>query len=251
MLVTRPERQAEGLCELIESAGGRALRFPTIDILPPADAGPLQEAIQRLAEFDVVLFISSNAVSGFLDLFADSLWPVNTLRGAIGLATANALNEAGLPAHLVAPPPHNSEAMLELPALQNPSGKRILIMRGDPGRELLAESLFQCGAEITQVQSYQRGCPNNGSERLLEWLKDGLVDIISVTSDAGLTNLFDIAGEFGRQYAVNKPLLVLSQRTQELAVKLGFPAPSIFVARNASNQSLIDALLLWHRTQFK
>ncbi|MEA3242729.1 MAG: uroporphyrinogen-III synthase, partial [Pseudomonadota bacterium] len=51
VLVTRPAHQADSLCELIRQQGGTAIRFPVLEIRPPADPQNLMQAIVRLEDF--------------------------------------------------------------------------------------------------------------------------------------------------------------------------------------------------------
>ena len=60
-MVTRPAHQAARLCELIRAAGGEALAFPVLEIAPVEDAAPVRALLARRDEFDIALFVSSNA----------------------------------------------------------------------------------------------------------------------------------------------------------------------------------------------
>src|SRR3569833_2529142 len=62
VMVTRPAHQAERLCELIRAAGGEALAFPVLESGTVDDAAPDRARLARRDEFDIALFVSSNAV---------------------------------------------------------------------------------------------------------------------------------------------------------------------------------------------
>ncbi len=145
VLVTRPAAQAEPLCRLIEAAGGRAIRFPTIAIEPAADAGTRA----RLAEpWDLLYFVSPNAVEQALALVPDGRWPRVSWVAAVGRGTAKALEAAGRAPDLVPSERYESEALLAMPELADMRGRRVLIVRGEGGRGLFAEAMTARGAEV-------------------------------------------------------------------------------------------------------
>ena len=114
VLVTRPAAQAEELCALIEAAGGRAVRFPTLVISPAPDADAARAALASLEQYDLILFVSANAVEQALALRPVAQWPTDSRYAALGAGTVRALARHGLTAQWVAPPPHDSEALLAL-----------------------------------------------------------------------------------------------------------------------------------------
>ena len=73
VLITRPVAQAEGLCRLVEAAGGRPICFPTVAIEPIADRGPVRELLLR--DWDLILFVSRNAVEQALPLLPNPACP--------------------------------------------------------------------------------------------------------------------------------------------------------------------------------
>ncbi len=146
VLQTRPTHQSAELSAAIELAGGRVLDFPVIDIV--ATDSPDRAAADTA---DIVIFVSRNAVDHGLDLAG----PTSRL-AAIGDATASAIRAAGRQVTIVPANGFDSEALLAEPALQDVAGKRILIVRGDGGRELLRETLQSRGAEVVATTVYER-----------------------------------------------------------------------------------------------
>ena len=61
VLVTRPAHQADQLCDLIEAAGGRPYRLPTIEITPSSDSDQQQarHLLEHLQANDLLIFISA------------------------------------------------------------------------------------------------------------------------------------------------------------------------------------------------
>ena len=139
ILVTRPSNQASDLAEKVRLAGGNPVLFPVLEIRDTNYPRPLLDAIARLDEFDLAIFISPNAVEkAMARINATRKFPPSLTVVAVGQGTRNALRRFGV--HDVTMPSgrFDSEALLELPELSEVTGKHILIFRGDGGRELLA-----------------------------------------------------------------------------------------------------------------
>jgi uroporphyrinogen-III synthase len=136
VVVTRPVHQAEKLCQLIESRGGNVLRFPTLEITAPGNQAILAEIIQRLADFNIAIFISPNAVEwGMKFIHKTGQLPTQLKIAAVGQGTANKLSALARPADIFPTEQFNSEALLAMDELGDVSGKHIVIFRGEGGRE--------------------------------------------------------------------------------------------------------------------
>jgi len=156
IVLTRPAGQIDALMLRIQSAGGEVLALPLLAIAPPSN--PVHgDALQaQLGHADTVIFISPNAVRMALAVLPASAWPPAPKFVAIGQGTARALREAGF-SQVVAPREGaDSEAVLALPELQQLAGQRILLVRGEGGRELLATVLNERGAIIEHAVVYRR-----------------------------------------------------------------------------------------------
>ncbi len=245
VLVTRPAHQAERFCALIEAEGGRALRFPVLEILDPLDQGPLLSLIDRLDEFDIAIFISANAVNKAMNLIrARRDLPAHLRLAAIGKGSARELEHFGHPAEIYPKRKFDSEALLEMEEMRQVAGKRIVIFRGEGGRELLADTLRERGAHVEYAEVYRRGRPHaDVSELLRRWAR-GEIDVVTVTSNESLRNLFDMVGKLGQQWLRKTALVVVSERGAALARELGFEQPPI-VAREAGDEVLVEAIRAW------
>ena len=240
ILVTRPAHQAAGLCDLIEAQGGRAEKFPALEILPPRD--PASARTSLLEARGVLIFVSPNAVNFGLRLLQGSSLPEQALLAAVGKGTALALREAGYPVDLIPAERFDSEGLLALPELQQLAGRQVVIVRGDGGRALLGDTLQQRGAELVYAEVYRRHCPRGDPADLLyRW--DQIVDLVTVTSNEVLRNLINLLGEVGWRQLKRTPLLVISQRMQIEAENLGFE--TILRAQNASNAAILKQLCVW------
>ena len=247
VLVTRPAHQAEGLSRLIEQHGGRALRFPVLEILPPSDPGPLQRVTTRLHEYDWAIFISANAVERALaPILSTRSWPSATRIAVIGRSSEQALQRHRLHADLCPTGRFDSEALLALPAMQkeNVDGARVVIFRGEGGREHLADSLRERGAQVDYVAAYRRARPEVDVAPLLAQWRAGAIDIVLVTSAESLHNLVTMTAGEGGELLRRTPLLVVSERMLPVLQQHGFDQPPVLAA-NATDAAVLEALLAW------
>lgn len=237
VLVTRPAGQAAGLCRLIEQAGGRAIAFPTIEILPPADPGPPRSLLSQA--WDLLIFVSRNAVDHALTLLPGGRLPEGSRLAAVGAATADALAAAGRAPDLVPHARFDSESLLGLPQLQDLSGERVLIVRGAGGRPLLGDTLTARGAEVAYAEVYRRVLPKaDAADLVARWSTD--VKLVTATSGEVLDNLIALVGADGRGPLLATPLVVVSERTAEAARTLGFTG--LEVAERADDEAVLAAI---------
>jgi uroporphyrinogen-III synthase len=219
IVITRPARQAAGLAGEVAALGGRPLIFPAIVILPPADSTTLRAVQSELARYDIAIFVSANAVEyGVGDPAA---WPEHLLTLAPGPGTAAALTAVGIADVRTPATTMDSEGLLALPELSAVGGKRIVIFRGDSGRELLRCELEARGARVTQVECYRRARPESGATGLLEAWRERRVDAVTVTSSEGLDNLWAILDTEGRDHLAATPTFVPHPRIAGRARSLG------------------------------
>ena len=222
VVVTRPAGQAAHLAELIRKAGGEPLLFPVLEIFDAGDAPRLNALIERLETFDLAIFISANAVNKALALVrARRVWPVGLRVATVGCGSARELQRHGFAEVLVPAMRFDSEGLLALPELQQVAGKRVVIFRGEGGRELLRATLAGRGALVEYAECYRRGRPNTDPAPLLALCAQGGIDAISVTSVEGLRNLHEMLAEPGRECLRNTPLFAPHERITASARALG------------------------------
>lgn len=188
VLVTRAREQAADLCDALSIHGARPVLFPTIEIRPPSDAGPLDHAIDRLEQYTWVLFTSVNGVAAFWSRFdqVGRAWPAAVRLAAIGPATAAALRARGTQVHVM-PAEYRAERLAE--SLPDITGGRVLLPRAERVREALAQALRARGADVDEVTAY-RTLPTDPDQSALSALRSG-VDVATFTSASTVTN-FDL-----------------------------------------------------------
>ncbi|WP_298608122.1 uroporphyrinogen-III synthase [uncultured Thiothrix sp.] len=242
VLVTRPAHQAGRFYELLLAAGAKPQLFPVMAIEPINQAPDSLLAIHQQA-YDWVIFISANAVEYGLNFFHDLTCFKATKLGAIGKQTAASLNKYGLQPNLVPEQGFTSEDFLTLPPVQDLTGQQVLIVRGDAGREVLAETLSARGAKVSYATVYQRSV--TGSAQTLKQLHDthGL-DIICITSSEILRNLLQLLEP--ETWIYQYPIVVGSERISFYAQQRGFKH-KIIVARSPADDEMLAALIQWQQ----
>ncbi|MFM0669965.1 fused uroporphyrinogen-III synthase HemD/membrane protein HemX [Paraburkholderia sediminicola] len=209
VVITRPAGQSNELIARLAAAGIATLDFPLIDIAPVTDDAPLRAALASLERYALVVFVSPNAVD---HAFAqsDAIWPHALPIGVVGPGSVQALARHGVaaPAYNVISPPSGADeetARFDSEGLfaaidtalgaTSLEGKRVLIVRGDGGREWLADRLREAGAEVDTVAAYRRLVPEpsiGGWARVHELLA-GVPHVWLLTSSEGVRNLHELA----------------------------------------------------------
>jgi uroporphyrinogen-III synthase len=237
VIVTRPARQAAGLAHKLAALGAEPLIWPAIAILPPVDTRPLASAHERLASYDAAVFVSANAV----EYGAPGNWPSKVLVFAPGPGTAEALANVGIRNVRVPTTTFDSEGLLALPELQAMSGKRVVIFRGEGGRDYLAEMLRAGGAHVDCIPCYVRAAPQSSAEGLRAALRDGRAHALSLTSREGVDNLIAALGKDGIALAAQIPSFAPHARITAHAREHGLAT----VTTAAGEAGLIAGLLEW------
>lgn len=242
VLVTRPSGQAEPLCGLIAAQGGTAIRFPTISIVPVSDPVDARRHLQQIYGFQLIIFVSPNAVGYGLELMEGAEFSTETKVAAVGKGTARILTEKGIEVDILPRERFDSEALLSQPELTDVAGKRILIVRGKGGRNLLADTLRARGAAVEYAEVYSREIGDvNAGPLVASWQTQ--VQIVVATSCEILENLFEILGESGSSLLRQTALVVVSKRIQMRARELG--CNNIILADEASDQGLLTSICNW------
>lgn len=186
VLLTRPAGQAESLAKAIQEQGGQTLSLPLLSIVPVSaseDTERVKARILALDSYDIALFISTNAAHLGLE-WIETWWPqlpVGLEAFAVGPGTAAILRQHPWPVHC-AGTGVTSEDLLALPALQQVHGKRIALFRGKGGRELLAETLRERGAQVDYIELYAREVPPYSREAVLQSLQTQGINCVVLTS---------------------------------------------------------------------
>lgn len=242
MVVTRPAGQADQFVTQLQRLGYEAESFPLLEIHPLTDPAPLRAALDRLDAYALVAFVSPNAIDA---TFAHVVrWPAILPVAVMGEGSRQALARHGIatPHYVIISPtdPQRSDSQtllreLDLPALR---AQKVLILRGESGREWLADALRAAQVEVEQVAAYRRSEPVMTAAR-----SDHLRNLLHVdpcwivTSSEALQNLIRAVKVVDPQFAVAKmqrqKIFVAHPRIAETAAALGFHEVFVTAAGDA------------------
>ena len=224
IVITRPEKQADDLAQLLTREGANPLHFPTIKIVPPPDWRDLDAAIKNLDKYDWLIFTSANGVEFFFErLFAKNR-DIRDLKGikicCIGPATAKQVESKGIRVDLV-PEKFISEGILKSFSGINLRGKKILIARAAKARDVLPAGLKKSGAKVDVVTAYETINSGKKKDDLESLFKENKVDVITFTSSSTVNNFVKI---IGRDFSLPKDVKIacIGPVTAAAAKKAGF-----------------------------
>lgn len=220
ILNTRPVGQNESLSQAIRAAGGVSIECPVLAIEPLESTARLIRELGCLSKIDQAIFISTNAVNFFFDEFDALIWPKSIKVNAIGAATRNALKNRGVRVD-VTPGLTGSESLLQRPSMQCVKNQTILLVKGEFGRELIADTLTKRGAVVLPLAVYRRVSTPLLQDAIQSLWRQDAVDVILFTSEQAMHALFSSLGEPGYDWLRSKPCRVMSERLANVALELG------------------------------
>lgn len=216
VLVTRPQQQSHALTAAIGREGGVAVRFATIEITA-RNAADVTEEAHRLPKPDIAIFVSGNAVRHGIEHADDARIAV------VGPASAEAVVAAGRKVDIMPNDGFDSEHLLTLSDLYDVAGKRVRIIRGQDGRELLANTLRARGAEVDYLKVYDRSLPLYRTDEVDALLKDwlaGKINAVTVMSVATLENLITLLPASALPMVTRTPLVTPADRVIKQVAQL-------------------------------
>jgi uroporphyrinogen-III synthase len=245
VLVTRPEGQAGRLRDALVLQGYAVHAQPLMELSAlPELAAADQQYLQNLDQYQHVIFISGNAVHFGMERIVAS-WPqlpVGINWYAIGASTAQSLAAYGV-VPLSPALEMTSEGLLALPTLQSVAEDKVLIVKGEGGRDTLREILEARGAQINELRCYRRICPSLGAGELAQKISDWQIGLILISSGEGLTNMLALLSPQETTNLQSVALLVPSRRIAREAEAMGFA--NIVLAENASDAAVMQAVDNW------
>lgn len=236
VVITRPAAQADALARQVAALGREAVVLPLLEISPLADQSALAATLAGLERYALVAFVSPNAVDAAFSHIA--AWPPQVAIAVVGEGSRAALAAHGVSGATATifspkdPARSDSENLLQSLDLAALAGREVLIVRGESGRELMADGLRAAGASVTTVAAYRRSVPvlTPALKKRLLSLLEGENDWI-ITSSEALRGLLALVGELGQ------PDLVVKMQQQHLIV------PHARIAETAQSLGLIRLTL--------
>jgi uroporphyrinogen III methyltransferase/synthase len=244
VLVTRTSAQAGELVAALAEAGAEGVVVPMIRLLPPEDPREIDEALDRLDEYDALLLTSANAVRFTAERAASRGIDLGAVRGfvlCVGPATAEAALAAGLPVQRVPERRFDAEGILaEVLRVLPPWGKRFLLPRSDRAREVLPEGLRREGAVVDVVTAYRNVAADVDAAALRGQLVAGELDALTFTSPSTVRAFVALLDEEARTAAGRCVIAAIGPVTAEALRGAGFE-PDVTPER-ATARELVAAL---------
>jgi uroporphyrinogen-III synthase len=215
-------------------------------IRPRPDRAAVRAAIGPADRFDLVVFVSANAVRFGADILDQHR---DIAIAAIGQSTAAALNAAGYRVSVMPADGADSESLLAMPQLAHMHGQRVLIVRGSGGRELLFEAMSTRGAQVQYAEVYVREAAYPSLERkqeIEELWRQGGISVYSATSVELLEAFIGIVTPRCRELMHSTALVTGSRLVSEAASRLGIGSP-IVLADSPDDAALVGALVRWRK----
>ncbi len=242
IVVTRASGQGNLAAELVR-LGAEVIEFPTIEIRPAPDYGPLDAALARIASYDWLIFTSANGVRFFLERLEKTSGNIDDVRAAIcaiGPATRRAAENAGFRVARM-PQEYVAESLVRAFAGDDLAGKRILLPRAAIARDVVPAELARRGAQVDVVEAYRTAVPDNapalarkifGGESKPDW--------ITFTSSSTVHNFVSTAGVdalAGVRVASIGPVTTATAREHGLQVTVE--------AATFTTAGLVEAIVNW------
>jgi uroporphyrinogen-III synthase len=236
--ITRPVEQAKKLSALISEAGGTAILFPLIAITPLNDYSQFDAVTSEIETYDWAIFISSNAVQNAMPRLTKQGIPSKLKFAAIGPVTSKELEKFGVNNVLSPKDRFDSESLLELAEMTDVAGKKVMVVRGVGGRDVLAETLKTRGAQVSFAECYQRINPQTNCDLLAQLYAEKKLHGLVVTSSEAMRHLLDLAG--AADWLRNVTLFVNHARIAELPLQLGL---KVLVADTLGDEAMLASVL--------
>ncbi len=244
ILVTRSREQASSLSEKIRQLGGEAVEFPTIQIAPPQDSRPLEQAVAQIESYQWIILTSVNGVKFFFEYLRKQGKDARHIRakiGVIGPKTREALAAYQIIADFE-PSEYRAESIAEGLRGQIKPGDLILLPRADLARSFLPEALRQMGGKVTEVAAYSTQEVAGQAEAMQKMLREEPVQMITFTSSSTVRNFVRLLGRENHSCLQKVKLACIGSVTaQTLEEELKRKAD--IVARKYTIEGLVQAIL--------
>ena len=237
-IVTRPIHQGNNLCQCLRQNNFTARHIPSIIIEPIQQDENDKTTQTKLAQADIAIVTSANAVPALLSNWSKLTTHPQTII-AMGPSTQQALNKAGIAVTHV-PKHYSSEGVLALPICQSLDNKKIVILSGEGGKNTLSEAMQKAGAQVHKITLYRRLCPPPLIAETLNPFTDQPTLIIFTSFDS-LSNWHAMVPDALHPWLLEQQTLVISASLQNQAKMLGFSKVP-WLAENATDQCVLQCM---------
>jgi uroporphyrinogen III methyltransferase/synthase len=241
IVVTRATQQAPILSEKLRELGADAIEMPATQIAR-LDLGPLRNSIDRIGDYDWLIFTSQNAVAIFWEQLLGRGKDSRALAGlkiaAVGPATAGALLEHGITVDVI-PQRFVAEGLLEIMRERDDvSGSKVLYITAEGARDVLPSGLREMGAELAIIEAYRTIPDGEGAATLARAIEAGKVDLATFTSASAVRGYIDAVGE---DLALKVPAASIGPQTSDALREAGIEVEA--EAEESTIDGLVSAVL--------
>ena len=196
MLITRAQKQANSLANLLQKHGAEVVEVPFIEMIPPDSWAELDESLRHAIDYDWLILTSVNGVAAFFERAGHLGVTIDELQhlkiAAIGPATADAISDHGLVVDVV-PDLYVAERVVHALRRKVQPGERVLIVRAKVARDVIPQELARMGAKVDVREAYQTIIPEGAREKLAAVLTGSSPpDVITFTSSSTVENMMQI-----------------------------------------------------------
>ncbi len=238
VVLTREAELSAGLAAQISEQGGKVITMPALE------TRALESAPVPLPAFDLLVFVSRNAVKYAMELIPDlQQQGQGTGVFAMGMASRDELLACGFESVRHAPGAGGSEALLAMPDLQpeNVKDRKVLVLSGKGGLDLLDTELHRRGAKVQKLELYQRQMPKLDPVAISQIWQVEKPDAVVIYSGEGLQNLVELTPHDDREVFLQTPMVVISERLRKVAEESGFNG-KVCVAESYTDEAILDAI---------
>jgi uroporphyrinogen III methyltransferase/synthase len=250
IVVTRAPEQSVDLTQALQGAGAEVMALPLVRFVEEKDTESLDAALRELGSFDWLIFTSANAVRFLakrgkeLGLLPPDDKKAGPRVAAVGPASAKAARGAGFRVDLVAARHDGGELAAHLIAELGPRmrGTRVLLPRSNRADDTLPSRLKEAGARVIEVVVYRTEQSSDVDPGLLEEIRRGSVDVITLASHSAFQALTELIGPGTlARIAMRTSLAAIGPTTAAAIQEFGLPAP--IEARDATSAGMVEAII--------
>ncbi|MEW6041213.1 MAG: uroporphyrinogen-III C-methyltransferase [Elusimicrobiota bacterium] len=196
---TRSRHQASELSDQLVALGAEVLELPAIEIRPVGKNSGLRKEIDKIKQYDWIIFTSANGVMSFFKLFMCLIKDVRKLGhiriGSIGPGTTSEIAKYGIRADVTAKQAVAEGLIKELESVDKWKNKKVLIPRAEKGRDVLPAALKKLGAKVNVVKAYTTVMPSHTALNVLNDILNDKYDLISFSSSSTFENFIRLMGK--------------------------------------------------------
>jgi uroporphyrinogen-III synthase len=242
IVITRPSHQTSEIKSLVNEHQGHPIEFPLLEIQSKSQNETFQHTVLKLEDYDWAIFISSNAVQFGMPAVKQAFHtlPESIKFAAIGPSTQKALKLFDVQDVLIPEENFDSEGLLATSEMNDIQNKKIIIFRGEGGRETLAETLRTRGAAVTYAECYTRTFPQTNLDLLKAFSEKIHISAILITSSEACKEFVRLSRQKNMDFLKDILFIVNHPRMVNLLERESFMT---FSSDEPSDQSMMKKLL--------